>query len=73
MMQYWGCGEPYCINNCPRCGRLEQIMNIQEDSTLGEVARTIPEINVALEYCEANYQPDMIEIVGKIFNHTLQF
>ena len=36
---------------------------------MGEVAKGIPKINVALEYYEVEYQPTMIEFEGKMFKH----
>lgn len=38
---------------------------------MGDVARSIPKINVALEYHQADYQPTMVEFEGKSFNHTV--
>lgn len=44
----WGCGGPHYVKNCPHRKRDDQISQIQA-STMGELARSIPKINVALE------------------------
>ena len=44
---------------------------IYEASTVGDVARSIPRINAALEDRQADYQPTMIEFEGKIFDRTV--
>jgi len=38
---------------------------------VGEVARSIPKINAALEDHQAEYQPTMIEFEGKVFDQTI--
>jgi len=38
---------------------------------VGEVERNIPKINVALEDHQAEYQPNMIEFDGKIWDQNL--
>eukprot|EP00253_Pinus_taeda_P029447 PITA_29447 len=63
-VQCWGCGEPHYIKNCPHRKESDQLSQIYEASTLGDVARTMPRINVALEDQQADYQPTMIEFEG---------
>lgn len=48
-LQCWGCGGPHYTKNCPYHGRFEQVTNIQEASAVGEVAKSIPKLNAALE------------------------
>eukprot|EP00253_Pinus_taeda_P008664 PITA_08664 len=43
----------------------------QEASTVGEVGRSIPRINAALDDRQAEYQPTMVEFEGKISNLTI--
>ena len=40
--------------------------NMQEASTVGDVARNIPRINATLEDLQVDYQPMMIELEGKL-------
>lgn len=59
-------GEPHYYKNCPQRARLESTVNIQEASTVGEVARGIPRINAILEDHLDEHQPAMVEFEGKI-------
>ena len=38
---------------------------------MGDVARNIPRINAALEYRQADYQPMMIELEGKLLSYSV--
>eukprot|EP00253_Pinus_taeda_P016502 PITA_16502 len=67
-LQCWGCGGPHYINNCPQRKGTEQLSQIHEASTVGEVGRSVPRINAALEDRQAEYQPTMVEFEGKISN-----
>jgi len=71
LIQCWGCGCPHYVKNCPHRRGAYQISEIQEASTMGEVARSIPKINVALEDHQAEFQPTMVEFEGKFFDHTI--
>eukprot|EP00253_Pinus_taeda_P029286 PITA_29286 len=67
-VQCWACGGPHYIKNCPQRKGTEQLSQIHEASTVGEVGRSIPRINAALEDQQAEYQPTMVEFEGKISN-----
>eukprot|EP00253_Pinus_taeda_P035941 PITA_35941 len=67
----WGCGGPHYVKNCPQRKGVDQISQIQEASTVGEVARSMPRINAALEDRQAEYQPSMVEFEGKITNFSI--
>eukprot|EP00253_Pinus_taeda_P012189 PITA_12189 len=67
-VQCWGCGGPHYIKNCPQRKGTEQLSQIHEASTVGEVGRSVPIINAALEDRQAEYQPTMVEFEGKISN-----
>ena len=45
---------------------VSNIHTIQEEMTVGDLARTMPKINVALENRQANYQTSMVEVEGNI-------
>eukprot|EP00253_Pinus_taeda_P014098 PITA_14098 len=49
----------------------EQLSQIHEVSTVGEVGRSILRINVVLEDRQAEYQPTMVEFEGNISNLTV--
>eukprot|EP00253_Pinus_taeda_P019034 PITA_19034 len=70
-VQCWGCGGPHYIKNCPQRKGTEQLSQIQEASTVGEVGRSIPRINAALEDRQAEYQPTMVKFEGNISNLTV--
>eukprot|EP00253_Pinus_taeda_P017453 PITA_17453 len=70
-LQCWGCGGPHYIKNCPQRKGTAQLSQIHEASTVGEVGRSIPRINAALEDRQAEYQPTMVEFEGKISNLTI--
>eukprot|EP00253_Pinus_taeda_P002728 PITA_02728 len=71
LVQCWGCGGPHYVKNCPQRKGTEQLSQIHEVSTVGEVGRSIPRINVALDDRQAEYQPTMVEFEGKISDLTI--
>eukprot|EP00253_Pinus_taeda_P029666 PITA_29666 len=70
-VQCWGCGGPHYIRNCPHRKDSDQLSQIYEASTVGDVARSMPKINAALEDRQADYQPTMTEFEGKIFDRAV--
>eukprot|EP00253_Pinus_taeda_P014041 PITA_14041 len=70
-VQCWGCGGPHYIKNCPQWKGTEQLSQIHEASTVGEVGRSVPRINAALEDHQAEYQPTMVEFEGNISGLTI--
>eukprot|EP00253_Pinus_taeda_P002210 PITA_02210 len=70
-VQCWGCGGPHYVKNCPQRKGTDQISQIHEASTVGDVARSVPRINAALEDCQAVCQPSMVEFEGKISNLSI--
>ena len=45
--------------------------NIQETETVGQVARAVPRIYVALEDRQADHQSAVVEVVGKIVEQSV--
>ena len=70
-VQRWGCGGPHYVKNWPQRKGMDQISQIHEASTVGDVARSVPRINAALEDRQAEYQPTMVEFEGKISNFSI--
>eukprot|EP00253_Pinus_taeda_P028202 PITA_28202 len=70
-VQCWGCGGPHYVKNCPQRKGTDQISQIHEASTVGDVGRSMPRINAALDDRQAEYQPTMVEFEGKIFNLSI--
>eukprot|EP00253_Pinus_taeda_P012699 PITA_12699 len=67
-VQCWGCGGPHYVKNCPQRKGANQISQIHEASTVGDVGRGMPRINAALDDRQAEYQPTMVEFEGKLLN-----
>jgi len=65
-VQCWGCGGPHYIKNCPQQKGNEQISQVHEASTVGDVGQSVPRINAALDDRQVEYQPTMVEFEGKI-------
>ena len=45
--------------------------NVQEDSTMGDVAKSVPRIYLALDNHQEKYHTSMIEIEGKVNNLSI--
>eukprot|EP00253_Pinus_taeda_P028929 PITA_28929 len=58
------------VNESKRKGT-EQLSQIHEASTVGEVGRSVPRINAALDDRQVEYQPTMVEFEGKISDLTI--
>ena len=41
---------------------------LQEASTMNDIARNIPIVNVSLEYRQVDHQSTMLEVEGKVLN-----
>eukprot|EP00253_Pinus_taeda_P031631 PITA_31631 len=70
-VQCWGCGGPHYIKNCPHRKGNDQVSQVYEASIVGDVARSIPRINAALEDHQVDYQLTMVEFERKIFDRTV--
>eukprot|EP00253_Pinus_taeda_P030523 PITA_30523 len=67
-VQCWGCGGPHYVKNYPQQKGTEQVSQVYEASTIGNVERSLPNINAALEDRQAEYQPTMVEFKGKLLD-----
>eukprot|EP00253_Pinus_taeda_P033032 PITA_33032 len=56
-VQCWGCGGPHYVKNCPQRKGTDQISQIHEASTVGDVGRSMPRINAALDDRKENTSP----------------
>lgn len=66
----WGCGETHYYKNFPHHTRTKMTANVQEASTVGEVTKNIPIINVVVEHHQEEYQSTMVEFKCKITNQS---
>ena len=63
----WECNGPHYASICPnRKKTVSNIHTIQEEMTIGELARSMPRINATLENRQAEYQTSMVEVEGMI-------
>jgi len=66
-LKCWECGEPHYFKDCPnRKKGFGNVHSIQEVTTIGEIARSILQINAALENRQEEYQTSMVEVEGTL-------
>jgi hypothetical protein len=71
-LKFWGCGEEHLLRYCPhRQQNNRRIYNIQEDTTINDVARSVPKNYASLDNQQANHQASVVEIEGMITNHLM--
>ena len=63
----WECNGPHYASICPNQKKtISNIHTVQEEITVGKLARRMPRINAALENRQAEYQTSMVEVEGMI-------
>ena len=64
----WGCNGSHLYRNCSQNPNIKMAPTrmLQEASTINDLARNIPRINVSLEDRQANNQSTTLEVEGKI-------
>jgi hypothetical protein len=71
-LKCWGCGEEHLLRDClHRQQNSRRIYNIQEATTVNDVARSVPQIYAALDNQQADHQASVVEIEGMITNHLV--
>jgi hypothetical protein len=71
-LKCWGCGEEHLLRDCPhRQQNSRRIYNVQEATTVNNVARSVPQIYAALDNNQADHQASVVEIEGMITNHLV--
>jgi hypothetical protein len=71
-LKCWGCGEEHLLRDCPhRQQNSRRVYNIQEDTTVNDVARSMPQIYAALDNKQVDHQDSVVEIEGIITNHLV--
>jgi hypothetical protein len=71
-LKCWGCGEEHLPRDCPhRKQNSQKFYNIQEATTVNDVARSVPQIYAALDNNQADHQASVVEIEGMIFKHLV--
>ena len=68
----WECNGPHYASVFPNWKKtVSNIHMIQEDMTIGDLTRTMPTINAALENRKVDYQTSMVEVEGKLNQTTI--
>jgi hypothetical protein len=71
-LECWDCGGEHLRRDCPlRQQNSQKIYNMQEATTVNDVARSVPQIYAALDNNQADHQASVVEIEGMIFNHLV--
>jgi hypothetical protein len=71
-LKCWGCREEHLPRDYPRRQENSQkFYNMQEATTVNDVARSVPQIYAALDNNQADHQASVVEIEGMIFNHLV--
>jgi hypothetical protein len=71
-LRCWGCGEENMLRDFPhRKNNNIRVYNIQEATTINVVAKSIPQIYVAVENWQEDHQTSVVEIEGKLANHSI--
>ena len=71
-MKCWNCEEEHLLRDCPhRQQDNRRTYNIQEDTTVNDVARIMPKIYAALDNRQYDYQTSVMEMEGMISNHLV--
>jgi hypothetical protein len=67
-LKCWECGEPHLRRNCPCLISANRtvVHNLQEASTVGDMGRSLHQINAAIDGRQADHQSSVVEIEGKI-------
>jgi hypothetical protein len=69
-LKCWGCGEEHLLRGCShRQQNPGRVYNIQEATTVNDVARSLPQIYVALDNRQDDHQDSMMDMECMISNH----
>jgi hypothetical protein len=71
-LKFRGCGEEYLLREYPhRQQENRRVYNIQEATRVNYVARSVPQIYVALDNRQADHQSSAVEMEGMITNYLV--
>jgi hypothetical protein len=71
-LKCWGCGEEHLLRDFPhRKQDNRRIYNIQEATTVNDVARSMPQIYASLDNRQDDHQASVVEMEGMISNHLV--
>jgi hypothetical protein len=69
-LKCWECGEPHLRRNCPCLTSVARttVHNLQEASIVGDVGKSLHQINAVMDGRQDDHQSTVVEIEGKINN-----
>jgi hypothetical protein len=71
-LKCWGCREEHLLRDFPhRQQNSRRVYNIQEATTINDVARSMPHIYAAMDNKQADHQASVVEMEGMISNHLV--
>jgi hypothetical protein len=71
-LKCWGCGEEHLLRDCPHQQQNSQrIYNVQEATTVIDMARSVPQIYAALDNKQVDHQALVVDMEGMITNHLV--
>jgi hypothetical protein len=71
-LKCWGFGEEHLLRDCPhRQHNNRRVYNVQEDTTVNDVPRSMPQIYAALDNRQDYHQASVVEMEGMIDNHLV--
>jgi hypothetical protein len=71
-LKCWGCGEEHLLRDFPyRKQNNRRVYNIQEVTTVNDVARSMPQIYATLDNRQLTTKPSVVEVEGMISNHLV--
>jgi hypothetical protein len=71
-LKCWSCGEENLLRNFPhRHSNSNGVYNIQEDTTVDDVARSMLKIHATLDNRKADHQALVVEMEGMVTNHII--
>jgi hypothetical protein len=69
-LKCWSCGEEHLLRDCPhRKKNPGRVYNVQEDTTVNDVSRILPQIYASLDNRQVDHQASVVEMEGTISNH----
>ena len=71
-LKCWGCGEEHLLRDYPHRQQNSQIIyNVQEATTVNDVARSMLQIYAAVDNKQVDHQASVVEMEGVITNHLV--
>jgi hypothetical protein len=71
-LKCWGCGEEHLLRDCPhRRQKNRRIYNVQEATTINDVAKSMPRIYAVVDNKQVGHQASVVEMEGMIANHLV--